>query len=294
MSNPNPFPDAASAIRWLEQNPSTFFESAERQRLRSQAYEAKRGVVIHPPADDRVVLADLDPYEDPSGLLRPPVRVVPRIHRRRGLMRPPVAEAAQAAPVGYEPSGPWSCSACTFINQMQDERCGACEKPYDLQDVMVPLEIPDEDIPEDAAGSLRMFQSELGAEQLARRVQELEAALLASNRRNEELTRALAAASSQSQENRDCGICSHPYNKTNHRPRSSSCGHTYCGMCWEHVQHEAGSANIKCPHCRAIIARPTAPNYEIESLLHLGLKRKSRPRHAKRSKHAKRSRRAKK
>jgi hypothetical protein len=287
MSNPNPFPDAASAIQWLLQNPSRFFESAEMQRLRSQAYEAKRGVVIHPPADDRVVLADLGPYEDPSGLLRPPVRVVPPLHRRRGWMRPPVADAAQAAqaaPAGYEPSGPWSCSACTFINQMQDERCGACEKPYDLQDVMVP---------EDAAGPLRMFQSEPGSEQLARRVQELEAALQASNRRNEELTRALAAASSQSQENHDCEICSHPYNKTNHRPRSSSCGHTYCGMCWEHIQHEAGSANIKCPHCRVIIARPTAPNYEIESLLHLGLKRKSRPRHAKK-KHAKRSRRAKK
>jgi hypothetical protein len=206
----NPFPDGASALRWLMKNPQTSFESAEKKRIRIQAiqaYEATR-VSIHPPSD----------------------RV------------------------------PFHKQILMLAQEMSDD--------------------DDDDVPEDATGPVRMFQSEPRAEQLERRVQELEAALQASNRRNEELTRALAAASQESirqlQENHQCGICFLAYNTTNRRPRSSSCGHTFCGSCWD--RHEAGSANISCPNCRAVIVRPTAPNIEIEAILHLGLKRKSRSR----------------
>jgi rubrerythrin len=265
--------------------------------------------VLQPPAyvpseaqeqDDSVVLAEFpDAYDVPrGGSLRPIFRRP--ISKRQSARRPEPVRAAQAAPAARYPSEPpWSCSACTFKNRMTDERCAMCDTRYDsiLQEAaMIP--VPDfQDVSEHASGPVRMFQPEpkdSQVEQLARRVQELEVALQASNRRNEELTRALGAASQESirqlQENHQCGICFLSYNTTNHRPRSSSCGHTYCGSCWD--RHEAGSANISCPNCRAVIVRPTAPNIEIEAILHLGLKRKSRSRHSKKSlsRHNKKSR----
>ena len=173
-----------------------------------------------------------------------------------------------------KPEQDWDCFNCGFQNKMKDDRCAACNTSYEKSELLEASSVPlplDGDEPE--------FMPEQSAD---RRISELEIALMVSNREAEQLAFDLRelnrhaeqlAAELHELKQHACSICQYPYNKTNRRPYTSTCGHTYCGMCWNtaFLTHPN-----RCPACRSNIAKPTVPTFELEEILHLkGVKKRS-------------------